>query len=68
MAHKTLIPIGPYHPLQEEAEFFQLFVEGETVVDMDVRLSYNHRGIEGVVLNRTWDQVPYAVERVCGIC
>jgi len=68
MTHRTLIPIGPYHPLQEESEFFQLYVEGETVVDMDVRISYNHRGIEGVVMRRTWDQVPYAVERVCGIC
>jgi len=68
MAHRTVIPIGPYHPLQEEAEFFQLFVEGETVVDMDVRISYNHRGIEGVAMKRTWDQVPYLVERVCGIC
>lgn len=68
MTHRTIIPIGPYHPLQEEAEFFQLFVEGETVVDMDVRLSYNHRGIEGVSMKRTWDQVPYTVERVCGIC
>jgi len=68
MARRTIIPIGPYHPLQEEAEFFQLYVEGETVVDMDVRISYNHRGIEGISMNRTWDQVPYAVERVCGIC
>ncbi|KPK58872.1 MAG: hypothetical protein AMK73_08950 [Planctomycetes bacterium SM23_32] len=68
MTHKTLIPIGPYHPLQEEAEFFQLYCEGETVVDMDARISYNHRGIEGVSMNRTWDQVPYVVERVCGIC
>ena len=68
MAHRTVIPIGPYHPLQEEAEFFQLFVEGETVVDMDVRISYNHRGIEGIAMKRTWDQVPYLVERVCGIC
>ena len=68
MTHRTLIPIGPYHPLQEEAEFFQLYVEGETVVDMDVRLSYNHRGIEGVSAKRSWDQVPYLVERVCGIC
>jgi len=68
MAHKTLIPIGPYHPLQEEAEFFQLYCEGETVVDMDMRTSYNHRGIEGVCMKRTWDQVPYVVERVCGIC
>jgi len=68
MTHRTLVPIGPYHPLQEEAEFFQLYVDGETVVDMDVRLSYNHRGIEGVSANLQWDQVPYAVERVCGIC
>ncbi len=68
MTHKTLIPIGPYHPLQEEAEFFQLYVEGETVVDMDLRLSYNHRGIEGISETLTWDQVPYLVERVCGIC
>ena len=68
MTHKTLIPIGPYHPLQEEAEFFQLYVEGETVVDMDVRISYNHRGIEGVSETLMWDQVPYVVERVCGIC
>ena len=68
MTHKTLIPIGPYHPLQEEAEFFQLYVEGETVVDMDVRISYNHRGIEGVSQTLMWDQVPYVVERVCGIC
>jgi len=68
MTHKTIIPIGPYHPLQEEAEFFQLYVEGETVVDMDVRISYNHRGIEGVSQTLMWDQVPYIVERVCGIC
>ncbi len=68
MSKITLIPIGPFHPLQEEAEFFQLFVEGETVVDIDVRLSYTHRGIEGVVRKRTWDQVPYVIERVCGIC
>ncbi|MCU0612969.1 MAG: nickel-dependent hydrogenase large subunit [Candidatus Eisenbacteria bacterium] len=65
---RTLIPIGPYHPLQEEAEFFQLFVEGETVVDMDVRISYNHRGIEELSSRKTFDQVPYLVERVCGIC
>jgi membrane-bound hydrogenase subunit alpha len=68
MSKTTLIPIGPFHPLQEEAEFYQLHVDGETVVDIDVRISYTHRGIEGVVRKRTWDQVPYAVERVCGIC
>ena len=68
MGKRTLIPIGPFHPLQEEPEFFKLYVEGETVVDMEVRLSYNHRGIEQLSTRRTFDQVPFVVERVCGIC
>ena len=33
---KTIIPIGPYHPLQEEPEFFRLHVEGEKVVGLDI--------------------------------
>ncbi len=65
---RSYIPIGPYHPLQEEAEFFQLTVEGETVTDIDVRISYNHRGIEELAQHLTYDQVPFLVERVCGIC
>jgi len=64
----TLISVGPFHPLQEEPEFFQLYVDGETVVDMDVRISYNHRGIEELSTHKTFDQVPFLVERVCGIC
>lgn len=68
MGYRTVIPIGPFHPLQEEPEFFKLYVEGETVVDMDVRISYNHRGIEELSTRRTFDQVPFVVERVCGIC
>ncbi|HUU42942.1 MAG TPA: nickel-dependent hydrogenase large subunit [Planctomycetota bacterium] len=65
---RTIVNIGPFHPLQEEAEFYQLYVEGETVVDVDVRLSYNHRGIEKLDESKTFDQVPFVVERVCGIC
>jgi len=68
VSRRTVINIGPYHPLQEEAEFFQLYVEGETVVDVDVRISYNHRGIEKIDESKTFDQVPFVVERVCGIC
>jgi len=68
MSHRTVVNIGPFHPLQEEAEFYQLYVEGETVVDMDVRISYNHRGIEKLDESKTFDQVPFVVERVCGIC
>jgi len=65
---KTIIPIGPYHPLQEEPEFFMLTVEGEKVVDIDVRIGYNHRGIEKISETKTFDQSTFLIERICGIC
>ncbi len=63
-----IIPIGPYHPLQEEPEFFRLHVEGERVVKMDIEIGYNHRGIEKLAESKSWDQVVFLVERICGIC
>ena len=65
---KTIIPIGPYHPLQEEPEFFILTVDGERVVDIDVHIGYNHRGIEKLSESKTFDQAAFLVERICGIC
>ncbi|TRZ96265.1 NADH:ubiquinone oxidoreductase [bacterium] len=68
MSHKVIVPIGPYHPLQEEPEFFQLYVEGEKVVDIDIIIGYNHRGIEKLSESKHFDQVAFLVERICGIC
>ena len=68
MSHKVIVPIGPYHPLQEEPEFFQLYVEGEKVVDIDIVIGYNHRGIEKLSETKHYDQVAFLVERICGIC
>jgi len=68
MKDKTIIPIGPFHPLQEEPEFFELVVEGEKVVDINVHLGYNHRGIEKIAESKTFDQMVFLVERICGIC
>jgi len=65
---KPILAVGPFHPLQEEMEFYQLTIEGEKVVDIDVRLSYNHRGIEKLSETLQFDQVPFLVSRVCGIC
>ncbi|MBA7499167.1 Formate hydrogenlyase subunit 5 [subsurface metagenome] len=65
---KRIVPIGPYHPLQEEPEFFKLIVEGEKVVDLEINIGYNHRGHEFISQTLTWDQVPFLVERICGIC
>ena len=68
MSHKVVVPIGPYHPLQEEPEFFKLYVEGEKVVDIDIVIGYMHRGIEKLSESKHFDQVPFLVERICGIC
>ncbi|MEI6863244.1 MAG: nickel-dependent hydrogenase large subunit [Candidatus Omnitrophota bacterium] len=68
MSHKAHVPIGPYHPLQEEPEFYKLVVDGEKVVDVDVRIGYNHRGIEKISESKNFDQSIFIVERICGIC
>ena len=65
---KPVLAVGPFHPLQEEMEFFQLTIDGEKVTDIDVRLSYNHRGIEKISESLQFDQVPFLVSRICGIC
>ncbi len=65
---RSTVPLGPFHPLQEEPELFRLHVDGETVVGLDVEIGYNHRGIEKVCEGKTFDQVPFVVERICGIC
>ncbi|MBD3271027.1 MAG: NADH:ubiquinone oxidoreductase [Elusimicrobia bacterium] len=65
---RKIIPIGPYHPLQEEPEFFTLTVEGETVIDIEVRIGYNHRGIEKLSELKMFDQCTFVIERICGIC
>jgi len=65
---RPILAVGPFHPLQEEMEFFQLAVDGEKVVDIDMRISYNHRGIEGISETLQFDQVPFLVSRICGIC
>ena len=68
MSKKTLIPIGPYHPLQEEPELFKLYCDGEIVKDIKWETGYNHRGIEKLSESKTYDQVFFLVERICGIC
>jgi membrane-bound hydrogenase subunit alpha len=68
MSDKKIIPVGPYHPLQEEPELFKLYCEGEIVRDIKWETGYNHRGIEKLSEQKTFDQVFFLVERICGIC
>ncbi|MCX8185315.1 MAG: NADH-quinone oxidoreductase subunit C [Sulfolobales archaeon] len=64
------IPVGPYHPALHEPEYFELYVEGEKVVDVAYRGFHVHRGIEKLAESPrfTYKQVPFLAERICGIC
>jgi membrane-bound hydrogenase subunit alpha len=62
------IPIGPQHPALKEPISLRMTVEGEVITDVDVRLGYNHRGLEKLAEDRSWLQNIYLVERICGIC
>lgn len=65
---RNKIPVGPFHPLLEEAEYFELEVDGETVVDIDMEIGWMHRGHEYISEMKTFTQSIYLVERICGIC
>lgn len=65
---KISIPIGPQHPALKEPAGFRILLEGERISAMNVRLGYNHRGIEKACEERSYIQDMYLVERVCGIC
>jgi len=62
------IPVGPFHPLLEEAEYFELTVDGETVADIDMEIGWMHRGHEYISEQKSFTQSIYLVERICGIC
>lgn len=62
------IPVGPQHPALKEPASFNLTLEGERIIDAEVKLGYNHRGIEKACESRNYIQCIYLIERICGIC
>jgi NADH-quinone oxidoreductase subunit D len=62
------IPIGPQHPALKEPTSFSVALRGEKIEGIQVRIGYNHRGIEKGCEQRSYIQDVYLVERICGIC
>lgn len=67
-SEKFKIPMGPQHPALKEPENFSIALKGEKIMGVDIRLGYNHRGIEKACEERTYVQDVYLIERICGIC
>jgi membrane-bound hydrogenase subunit alpha len=62
------IPIGPIHPALKEPVYFEFEIDGERIVDVDVKLGHVHRAIEWASRKRNPIQILYLAERICGIC
>ncbi|NPV88817.1 NADH dehydrogenase subunit D [Coprothermobacteraceae bacterium] len=62
------VPLGPYHPAFEEGEYIELELEGEMVVDAEIKIGFIHRAIEKSATRRTFIKDLGLIERVCGIC
>ncbi len=65
---RVSIPIGPQHPALKEPGMFKLTIEGEYIVDAEVNIGYNHRGVEKLAESNTHIQNLYLLARICGIC
>lgn len=62
------IPVGPVHAGIIESGHFSFSTVGETVLALDARLSWNHRGIEKDLEGRELPDALRIIERTCGTC
>ncbi len=65
---RTIIPMGPQHPVLPEPLVLDLILEDERVVDAVPTIGYIHRGLEMMVERVEYTEMGFVVERICGIC
>jgi Ni,Fe-hydrogenase III large subunit/NADH:ubiquinone oxidoreductase subunit C len=62
------VPVGPIHAGVIEPGHFRFSAMGESVLYLDARLFYTHRGLERLVEGKAFAQALPIVERACGVC
>ena len=60
------IPVGPVHAGIIEPGHFRFTANGETVVRLEARLGYVHKGIEALMAGRTPDEAARLAARISG--
>ncbi len=60
------IPVGPIHAGIIEPGHFRFSVLGETIVNMETRLGYTHKGIEKIAESMSINDVVFLSERISG--
>jgi len=68
-ASTTLLPLGSFYAQKETTAYFNLFIYGEKVVDVDFRGFSNYRGLEKMAESAlNYNQIPFIAERICACC
>jgi Ni,Fe-hydrogenase III large subunit/Ni,Fe-hydrogenase III component G len=62
------IPVGPIHAGIIEPGHFRFTSVGESVLHLDARLFYAHRGLEKRMEGLSPLEAFYVAERICGVC
>ena len=62
------VPVGPIHAGIIEPGHFRFSQAGESMLQLDARLFYTHRGLEKIMEGKTPDEALPIVERICGAC
>ncbi len=67
--HGTVqVPVGPVHAGIIESGHFLFTTMGETILQLDARLFWKHRGVEANIAGRGIPEAIRVVERTCGSC
>ena len=64
----TEIPVGPIHAGIIEPVHFRFGAVGDTMLHLDARLFYTHRGLEKRSEGQTLKKTVFVAERICGVC
>ncbi len=62
------VAVGPIHAGVIESGHFRFHVVGERVLHLDLRLFYNHRGLERAAVGAPLDTGLAIIQRACGAC
>jgi Ni,Fe-hydrogenase III large subunit/Ni,Fe-hydrogenase III component G len=62
------VPVGPIHAGIIEPGHFRFSQAGESVINLEAKLFFTHRGIEKSVEGMPFERALLSVERICGAC
>jgi Ni,Fe-hydrogenase III large subunit/Ni,Fe-hydrogenase III component G len=62
------VPVGPIHAGIIEPGHFRFSTVGESVLNLDARLFYTHRGLEKRMEGLSFEDAFFVAERICGVC